>query len=68
MYHLFYYTVLLTLQSDQRLHMTHMSFVGFVVALAHMRRVFQAKLSFGIYLLSLSICASGMVCGIVSGM
>ena len=46
----------------------HTSFVGFVLHWLILRRVFQAKLSFSIYLSSFRASASGMVCGIVSGM
>ena len=45
----------------------HTSFVGFVVHLLISRRVFQAKLSFSIYIFY-RVCASGMACGIVSDM
>ena len=64
-------TLLLTLQSDQSLHMTHvicriLLCTGSIL-LVHwflLRRVLQTKLSFSIFY---QVCASGMVCGKVCG-
>ena len=64
-------TLLLALQSDQSLHMTHvicriLLCTGSIL-LVHwlLRRVLQTKLSFSIFY---QVCASGMVCGKVCGM
>ena len=65
MYHLFYFTVLLTLQSDRSLHMTHI-ICRLCCALAHIEEGFSKQSSVLVYIFY-QVCAPGMVCGIVSG-